>query len=268
MKPGYKTSEFWTAILAKVIAALLGGGFIAVSDAQTATGALSTTTGVLGIVLCIVYIATTYIRGRVAQKIKEAQSGPSAVPMLLALFLGGWLLSGSHLHAATPPKPKEVPAGLQIGFLNFGPRQPQQQIQPQQQSSDPAVVALLQQQIANQQRQIDLMQQQLGHMQSIAQKQATPAAPPYIIYNVPPKQELPGGGPRQDMPQGPPKQDMPQGPPKQDVPQGPPKQDLPGGPPKQDLPPGKNLQEFYVKPPAPYYQRYTQIRAIARPTVP
>ncbi len=117
-------------------------------------------------------------------------------------------------------------------------QQLQQRAQPPAPSTDPALLALLQQISAQQQQILALLAHQ-GQVQP----------PQVIVLGGPPLQQIPlGGMPRQDIPLGgPPKQDIPLGtPPKQDVPLGgPPAQQIPlGGPPPQQIQPGE------VKPPA------------------
>src|SRR5262249_57439426 len=120
--------------------------------------------------------------------------------------------------------------------------------------TDPAMLALLQQLVRQNEQILALLSNQ--------QRQATP---PVIVLG--PGSQIPfGGPPPQQIPLGPPpRQDIPLGtPPKQDVPLGgPPKQEIPpGGPPRQDIPLGTPPRpEPPVNPPMPRatgWQRYQQ----------
>lgn len=130
------------------------------------------------------------------------------------------------------------PAAL-LPWRNRVEQELRQRSQPPAPSTDPALLALLQQISAQQQQILALLARQ---------GQAQP--PQVIVLGGPPRQDIPlGGMPRQEIPLGgPPRQDIPLGtPPKQDVPLGrPPSQQIPlGGAPPQQILPGE------VKPPAP-----------------
>ena len=233
LKSGWKTSEFWLAIVSSVVALFVVVGLVEPSNQGTIEGALAAAVTAVFALFANGQIVRDYIAARLELKAgtpKEptdtpAESGgtPLVLPFLFAAVLVAWAMGGS-VQAAEPT--------TRTAWLPWRERV-EQDMRAERERNDRLLELLAQR------------QQQLA-------PQAAPA--PQIIYLSPPRQDIPlGGPPRQDIPLGgPPKQDIPLGgPPKQDVPiGGPPKQDMPlGGPPRQELepgPPGAQRQQIPI----------------------
>jgi hypothetical protein len=234
MKAGWKTSEFWIALVTKLLAVLCVTGVIRGADEQHLTE--TATKAIMGVfsILAAAKVVSEYIKGRSAVK-----SNLSAYVLLAFLLLPG-------LANAQPPATRHPPPVTHTCL--FGCRCGQGA------RTDPAMMALLQQIANNQQQMLQLLQQLLSQ----------PHAPqqPQLIVLGGPMQQIPlGGPPRQDIPLGgPPRQEIPLGgPPKQELPLGPPpKQEVPLGPgPRQQIPLGPEPSQPMPKAGATQPQRYS-----------
>jgi hypothetical protein len=234
MKPGYQTSEFWIAIITKLLAVFCVAGVITTADEQKL--AATATNAVIGVFAIITAgkVIGEYIKGRSTVK-------SSFLPLaLLAIMLMPGIASAQPLTTHHAPLTRYT--------CLFGCRCGRGGGQ-----ADPQMMALLQQ-IASQQQQI---------LALLQQQHAPPSQPqqPMLIVLGGPQQQIPlGGPPRQDIPLGgPPRQEIPLGgPPRQEMPLGPaPKQEVPLGPaPKQQIPLGP--EQPMPKAGATGYQRYSK----------
>lgn len=216
MKPGWKTTEFWSASIAQMLALLTVLGVITSKESETLGDALVKILGAVAALIVNGTVVVHYIRGRLLLKTLDSADGTN----------------GTAPREDTSPKPvstKAILLPLLLLFALAGPAQAQTLL-PWRTQIDHRLKdqqALIAQLIAN-------------------QRQAPPTAPPIIVNPQPlpiqgePKQQLPiGGEPKQLLPPG--------GQPKQDLPiLGDPRQELPGMP---RLPPG-------AQQPVPYSVRY------------
>lgn len=210
MKPGWRTSEFWMALIGQALALLALTGVIPVGDQEQLETALANAVTAVFTILSSAAVVIRYIRSRTDLK-SQALTAPPQRPLVLPLVLVAGLLLATPLPAAPPAQP-----------ACFGQRQPR---------TDPALLALVKQLAENQQALLALLHQQ---------RAPAPAQP--LILLTPPSIPL-GGLPRQDIQLGqPPRQDIPLGgAPRQDIPLGqPPRQEVPLGPaPRQNIPLGE-----------------------------
>jgi hypothetical protein len=236
MKPGWKSTEFWITLTGQVIALCVILRLVNPAEQQqlqetagVAVTAVFTLIASAGTILHYVSSRTNLKHRELDQASRNSDSpGGSGKFMALPAVLFALLLI-----------PAPATAQVKEPTCLFGCRC-------QQQRSDPATLALLQQ-ISNQQQQILTLLQQ-----------AHPVQPPpqYIVLGGPPQQQIPlGGPPHQEIPLGgAPRQELPLG--------GPPHQQLPLGPaPRQEIPlaPSQPRQPPQPTPPAGTsgYQRYT-----------
>jgi hypothetical protein len=264
MKPGYKTTEFWIALVSQGLALLMIAGLITPADKTTLESALANAVTAVATIISSVWVVLRYIESRHALKADyQGATARPTTPTALPFALLAVLLIPAFASA-------QPPAHTTIGYWKgrYDERQQQRQQQPQQPQTDPALLQTLNQLAQNQQQILALL----------AQRQA-PQQPQIIILPYqqiplggPPAQQIPlGGPPQQQIPLGgPPQQQIPiGGPPQQQIPIGqPPLQQIPlGGPaPQQITPqtPGPNQpapvpkQVIPIGPPAPTYQRYSQ----------
>jgi hypothetical protein len=261
LRPGWQTSEFWIALLNQLLGLLVLVGVLAPADRDQFGPALGNGAVAIFTLLGSVAVVWKYIHSRTALKqarLFDRQEHPAAVPpaVLPLVLLGLCLLPAAAPAQCVPGCP--CPSGQSATLLPWR-RQIEQQLQQRQApppagQTDPAMLALLQQLVRQNEQILALLS---------SQRQA----PPVIVLG--PGGQIPfGGPPLQQIPLGPqPRQDVPLGPPpKQDIPLGgPPRQDIPpGGPPKQDIPLGTPpRQDQPVNPPMPRasgWQRYQQSR--------
>jgi hypothetical protein len=302
MRPGWKTSEFWVALVSQLLALAVLLGVIPVQDRATLEGALATAVTAAFVLVASAAVAWKYMGGRVDLKTLAAErqgDHPAASARHMAVggaFLPAVLLGlvAAGVASAQGPPAGFVKACLLPWRARVEWRLEQLRRQPPPAATDPALLAALQ-------RLADLQAQTLP----LLQRQQVPA-PPAPLPSGPPQQEvhhyywqprveLPApGAPRIDLPApGIPKIDMPT--PQQpridiQAPGAPRIQIQAPGAPRIDLrPPGEpapavptpSLRDIpaptmpRAEPPAPPtpaaptgYQRYTRqtvVRALARP---
>ena len=236
MKPGWKTSEFWIALVTKLLAVLCVGGVITTANEQHMVETF--TKAIMGVfsILAAAKVVSEYIKGR--SSVKSSLYAPPIIVLGL-LFFPAMADAQSTAHHSALTRPTCL-FGCRCG---------------QGQRTDPAMMALLQQIANNQQQMTQLLQQFISQQHSREQQ-------PQLIVLGGPMQQIPlGGPPRQDIPLGgPPRQEIPLGgPPRQDVPLGtPPKQDIPLGPgPRQQIPLGPEPSQPIPKAGSTQPQRYS-----------
>lgn len=97
MHPGWKTSEFWIALITQVLSLLTVLGFVNADGLRTLEDALSKCVAAVFLFVANAYVVVQYIRGRVLLK-REGAAGKA----LVLLLLGGWLLGAAEAQAAAP----------------------------------------------------------------------------------------------------------------------------------------------------------------------
>jgi hypothetical protein len=268
IKPGWKTSEFWTTLAGQLLALLTLAGIVHGSDAVTLQDALGKCIAAAFVIASNAWVIVRYVQGRTALK-ELATRASSGTPFLVLI---GLALAVAGASASFAPA---APPGHALGrspTCLFG-RQPPR--------DDTALLMLMQQMIGLQQQTLANQQTILAllHQQHPTAPSPAPAAPPVVIHQYhynPPLQSLPiAGAPRQELPvEGRPRQDLPiAGQPRQELPEaGRPRQDLPEpGKPRQELPdatrPRQELPASPAMPPATTtrplpMQRYTVFRSL------
>lgn len=207
-KPGWKTTEFYVALISQAVALLVVLGFLSDQDARTLEAALTQCVTAVFLFLGNAWVVVNYVRGRVALKGEPKSRGPGGV--LPALLLAALAL------------------GAVAGPAAAGPVLPWR--------------AQVEQRLRDQQQLIHLLLQQ---RQPPAPGQPLPIAGEprqQLPIQGEPKQLLPvPGEPKQPLPiEGPPKQQLP-------VP-GPPQQSLPvPGEPRQPPPGAAGPQAYTVR---------------------
>jgi hypothetical protein len=194
MRPGYRTTEFWTTLISQGLALLTIVGLLTAKEASTLQDALGQCVAAVFLFLTNGWVVVRYIQARVAVKTARPEAAPGGSPSVLPFLLAAVVLGtmGSSAQAQLPWR-----------------RQMEQRLRnlEQNQRTPPAPAPAAPPQI------IFLPYQQLP----IAGE---------------PKQQLPiPGDPRQQLPvPGNPQQQLPvPGSPQQPLPiQGPPRQPLPG----------------------------------------
>lgn len=68
MKPGYKTTEFWIAIISQALTVLVLLGVVTIGDAATLSDALGKIVGAVFALIASAAVVIAYIRGRVELK--------------------------------------------------------------------------------------------------------------------------------------------------------------------------------------------------------
>jgi hypothetical protein len=251
-KPGWQTTEWWTTMVAQVLAFLTVLHVFTPAQAHNLEQSLTAIIGAVFLLAANAWIVVHYIKARLAIKSitvhednRDDQGGSG--PTLFRPSVNGLL-------------PFVLPV-LAFAFLG-APAQAQTSILPWRNSIHDRIRRL---------------EDQTQRQQAAPQAAPAPAQPPVIIM-MPPLQQLPiAGEPKQQLPiQGAPKQDLPiPGEPKQPLPipgvplqplptPGAPKQELPpAGQPKQTPPQGDQPKQQFM-PPATGYQRF--VPALWRPT--
>jgi hypothetical protein len=215
MKPGYMTSEFWISVTTQILAFLVVTHAISPQDQEALGGALAKMIAAVFTICTSGRIIVSYIQSRTTLKRQDVTKAV-ALMLLLVLAPASFAQSGSGVRGSGAVSSMPVAVGAQRTCLF--------------RRSDPQVVKLLEQVLANQQVIMQLLQD----------RHAPPAQQPQVIVLSPPLQNIPlGGMPYQQIPLGGlPRQDIPLGgPPLQNVPLGtPPGQQIPlGGQPKQQI---------------------------------
>ena len=230
VKPGWRTSEFWTTLVSQALGLLTAVGLVTSQDAGTLQGALGQCVAAVFLLLANGWVVVRYIQARVTVKTGGVSppAGGGDWPNVLPLFLAALVLFAS----ASPARAQVLPWRRQV-----------------------------EQRLKN----LEAQQRQSPAPAPAPQIIVVPAPLQQLPIAGEPKQVLPiQGDPRQQLPiQGAPKQQLPiPGNPQQQLPiQGLPQQQLPiQGPVPQQLP-----QQM---PPAAglgiYPQPYTVIRALYR----
>jgi len=227
MKPGWKTTEFWTTMFAQILALLVFVGVLTPSESQTLGEALGKTVAAVFTLFINGGLVIHYVHTRAALKMPGRRESAPANGTTLPLWIAALLL----LFVSSPH------ARLRACGIEAAQNVPVQR------------AALLPWRAK--------IEQQL---QDLQRRQGQPAPAPIILQ--PPLQQLPvPGDPRQMLPvPGEPRQQLPvPGEPRQPLP-------LPG-PPLQPVPIyGNPLQPLPVMPPADGGpQSYTIFRALACP---
>ena len=197
MKPGYQTTEFWTALIAQALALLTVLGLVTPADGQTLDAALGKCIAAVFALLANGAIVVQYIKSRLTLKTlagagqpKDASAGQGG---------GSFLWLGFALWLVGSP----VQAQSILPWRN----QMEQRLRDQNQ---------LITQLLGKQQQAPIIIQQLPIGGELKQ-QLPIAGEPKQALPVPgePKQQLPpGGAPKQDLPiGGPPLQSLPYMPP-------------------------------------------------------
>ena len=232
MKPGWKTTEFWTTMFAQALALLAFVGVLTPSERQTLGEALGKAVAAVFTLFVNGAVVIHYVQGRVTLKSPAARETGTTLPLWIAVILLPLLLASSA-HASPGACGVEAAEGVtqRTALLPWRARIEQQLQELQRRQAQPAPSA------------------------------PAPSAPAPIIVQ-PPLQQLPvPGDPRQMLPvPGDPRQQLP-------VP-GEPRQPLPvPGAPLQPVPIfGNPLQPLPVMPPAASSpQSYTIFRALSRP---
>ena len=232
MKPGWKTTEFWTTSFAQILALLAFVGVLTPSDSQTLGEALAKAVAAVFTLFVNGTVVIHYVQSRLALKASAGRaangtaSSGATLPLWIAVVLVPLVFTSSP-HAslrACGVTTAVAPSTQRTALLPWRAK----------------------------------VEQQLLELQ---RRQAPPASPAPIIIQ-PPLQQLPvPGEPRQQLPvPGEPRQQLP-------VP-GDPRQPLPvPGQPLQPVPIyGNPLQPLPYMPPADGNpQSYTIHRALARP---
>jgi hypothetical protein len=249
MRPGFKTSEFWQALVAQALALCALLGLVNAKDTEGLQDTLGKCiTGIFALA-ANTFVVISYIRTRFNLKALAAtkEDNPGSADQGPGFTVPGTTAADREPRVTLPLKPTcwlLLGAGL---FLLGSPLQAQ--------SIFPWRNGILQQVRDHDQKISQLLAQQ-GQQHPPA---PAPQQPQVIVIpqapTQPPLQTFPiQGKPEQTFPiQGQPQQILPiQGQPKQDFPiQGQPQQQLPiQGPPKQDLPIQGQPQPLPIMPPA------------------
>jgi hypothetical protein len=196
IKPGWQTTEFWTALVSQALALLTVLGFLTAADARTLEDALGKCVAAVFLFATNAWIVVSYIRARLELKRGGVTHSPSPGPRMPMLLVG------------------TVALGLVAGPLQAHPLLPWR--------------AQIEQRLRDQ-------QQQINHLLSQRPAQPPILLPGPLPIQGEPRQLLPiPGEPRQLLPvPGDPRQQVPiPGPPRQELPiRGEPRQELPWMPP-------------------------------------
>lgn len=198
MTPGWKTTEFWTTILSKVLTLLALVGFISVNDSKTLEESIGKCVAAVFLFLANAQVVTRYIQSRLRLKTGADVVGNKTpiLPLLLLALMSG-MLAESTVHAQ-PLLPYRYQMEQRLKEQRWWIGKLMEMHQPPQAAPSPIFLS------------------------------PPIAEAPRQLLPVPgePKQLLPvPGEPRQELP--------PKGAPKQELPApGAPKQELPIAPPK------------------------------------
>ncbi len=242
VKPGWKTSECWHAVLTQVVAFVTLMGIISKTDADGLGVAIGDIITAVFVILTNAGIVATYMQTRFRLKVPGTTNGDTVMKGIIGAIVS-LLLIGSSASAQCPCTPgacKTCPPICQC--------QPGECAKPEAWIPQDNQVAQFLPWRANINQQL---KQQDDAIRQLQNKPASPATPqaqpaPQLIYLQPPNPPL------QSYPiQGQPKQDFPiQGDPKQVLPiQGQPQQNFPIiGQPQQQMPiQGQPIQQMPIQ---------------------
>jgi hypothetical protein len=242
MKPGWKTTEFWTTAISQLFALLVMVGVLSGGDSAQLEAAVVKCVTAIGALVTNALVIFRYIDGRIRLKTQQPAAAKPGFGAGLALLAALCLASAAPAAEPTPayllPWRDQIDKRLQ----NLERKRPPE----------------IEEHRLMRPEEADALRRRIAELELELHKLR-------IGYYTPPKQDLPiPGVPKQELPiPGQPKQDLP-------LPGGP-KQELPGpGLPKQDLSPRAPLPELGPKQLLPVgppngYQRFTGKAPIVLP---